>query len=154
MAQQTHYDGTSGSVVIRSGPPASSGGSGGGFGGGAGVSGGFGRTSKKRQKARRRAIEADRQKREKERAQAEAKAQAEAAQAQTAAAQAQEQARVQARHQQLEGLAQHHAAVRVEVDQRFTARSAQLAPTLEQEVLAARRPVSYTHLTLPTIYSV
>ncbi|MGE7966555.1 S-type pyocin domain-containing protein [Pseudomonas sp. NPDC089918] len=140
MAQQTHYDGTSGSVVIRSGPPASSGGSGGGFGGGGGVSGGFGKTSKKRQKARRRAIEADRQKREKERAQAEAKAQAEAAQAQAAAAQAQEQARVQARHQQLEGLAQHHAAVRVEVDQRFAARSAQLAPTLEQEVLAARRP--------------
>lgn len=140
MAQQTHYDGTSGSVVIRSGPPASSGGSGGGFGGGGGVSGGFGRTSKRRQKARRRAIEADRQKKEKERAQAEAEAQAEAAQAQAAAAQAQEQARVQARHQQLEGLAQHHAAVRVEVDQRFAARSAQLAPTLEQEVLAARRP--------------
>lgn len=134
MAQQTHYDGTSGSVVITSGPPASSGGSGGGFGGGGGVSGGFGRTSKRRQKARRRAIEADRQKKEKERVQAEA------AQAQAAAAQAQEQARLQARHQQLEGLAQHHAAVRVEVDQRFAARSAQLAPTLEQEVLAARRP--------------
>lgn len=140
MAQQTHYDGTSGSVVIRSGPPASSGGSGGGFGGGGGVSGGFGKTSKKKQKARRRAIEADRQEKEKERAQTEAKSQAEAAQAQAAAAQVQEQARVQARHQQLEGLAQHHAAVRVEVDQRFAARSAQLVPTLEREVLATRRP--------------
>ncbi|MBV7493597.1 S-type pyocin domain-containing protein [Pseudomonas sp. PDM24] len=133
MAQQTHYDGTSGSVVITSGPPASSGGSGGGFGGGAGVSGGFGRTSKKRQKARRRAIEADRQKKEKERAQAEAKAQAEAAQAQAAAAQ------TQALHQFLAGLAQRHDAIRGEVDRRFADRAGQLAPSLEQEISAARR---------------
>ncbi|MGX0890037.1 hypothetical protein AB7M22_002045 [Pseudomonas sp. ADAK2 TE3594] len=134
MTQQTHYDGTSGSVVIRSGPPASSGGSGGGFGGGGGVSGGFGKTSKKRQKARRRAIEADRQKKEKERAQAEAKAQTEAAQAQAAAAQA------QALHQFLAGLAQRHDAIRGEVDRRFADRAGQLAPSLEQEISAARRP--------------
>ncbi|WLI10059.1 MULTISPECIES: hypothetical protein [Pseudomonas] len=140
MAQQTHYDGTSGSVVIRSGPPASSGGSGGGFGGGGGVSGGFGKTSKKKQKARRRAIEADRQKKEKERAQAEAKAQAEAAQAQAAAAQTQEQARVQALHQFLAGLAQRHDVIRAEVDRRFVDKAGQLAPSLEHEISATRRP--------------
>jgi hypothetical protein len=132
MAQNTFNDGSSGSVVIRSGPSASSGGSGGGFGGGGGVSGGFGKTSKGKQKARKRAIEADRKAREQASAQA-------AAQAQAAAAHAQAQALVQARHQQLAGLAQRHAAVRVEVDQRFAARSAKLAPTLEQEILAARR---------------
>jgi hypothetical protein len=140
MAQNTFNDGSSGSVVIRSGPPASGGGSGGGFSGGGGVSGGFGNTSKGKRKARKRAIEADRTAKEQASAQAAAQAQAEAAQAQAAAAQAQEQARVQARHQQLVGLAQRHTAVRVEVDQRFAARAAQLAPTLEQEVLAARRP--------------
>lgn len=140
MAQQTHYDGTSGSVVIRSGPPASSGGSGGGFGGGGGVSGGFGKTSKKKQKARRRAIEADRQKKEKERAQAEAKAQAEAAQAQAAAAQTQEQTRVQALHQFLAGLAQRHDVIRAEVDRRFVDKAGQLAPSLEHEISATRRP--------------
>ncbi|KQV10605.1 ATP synthase F0F1 subunit beta [Pseudomonas sp. Root329] len=133
MAQNTLNDGSSGSVAIRSGPPASSGGSGGGFGGGGGVSGGFGKTSKGKRKARKRAIEADRKAKEQASAQA-------AAQAQASAAQAQEQARVQARHQQLAALAQRHAAVRVEVDQRFAARTVQLAPTLEQEVLAARRP--------------
>jgi hypothetical protein len=133
MAQNTFNDGSSGSVVIRSGPPASGGGSGGGFGGGGGVSGGFGKTSKGKRKARKRAIEADRNAKEHASAQA-------AAQAQAEAAQAQEQARVQARHQQLAGWAQRHTAVRVEVDQRFAARSAQLAPTLEQEVLAVRRP--------------
>lgn len=132
MAQNTLNDGSSGSVVIRSGPPASSGGSGDGFGGGGGVSGGFGKTSKGKRKARKRAIEADRKAKEQASAQA-------AAQAQDAAAQAQEQARLQALHQQLAGLAQRHVAVKVEVDQRFAARTVQLAPTLEQEVLAARR---------------
>jgi hypothetical protein len=140
MAQNTFNDGSSGSVVIRSGPPASGGGSGGGFSGGGGVSGGFGKTSKGKRNARKRAIEADRTAKEQASAQAAAQAQAEAAHAQAAAAQVQEQARVQARHQQLAGLAQRHIAVRVEVDQRFAARAAQLAPTLEQEVLAARRP--------------
>jgi hypothetical protein len=140
MAQNTFNDGSSGSVVIRSGPPASGGGSGGGFSGGGGVSGGFGKTSKGKRNARKRAIEADRTAKEQASAQAAAQAQAEAAHAQAAAAQVQEQARVQARHQQLAGLAQRHTAVRVEVDQRFAARAAQLAPTLEQEVLAARRP--------------
>ncbi|MGV8887616.1 MAG: S-type pyocin domain-containing protein [Pseudomonas sp.] len=139
MAQHTFNDGSSGSVVIRSGPPSSGGASGGGFGGGGGVSGGFGKTSKGKRKARKRAIEADRKAREQASAQAAAQVQAEAAQAQAAAAHAQEQARVQARHQLLAGLAQRHAAVRVEVDQRFAARAAQFAPTLEQEVLAARR---------------
>lgn len=136
MAQHTFNDGSSGSVVIRSGPPSSGGGSGGGFGGGGGVSGGFGKTSKGKRKARKRAIEADRKAREQASAQA-------AAQAQAEAAQAQEQARVQARLQLLAGFAQRHAAVRVEVDQRFAARSAQLAPALEQEVLAARRRFDY-----------
>lgn len=129
MAQQIHNDGSSGSVVIRSGPPASSGGSGGGFGGGGGVSGGFGKTSKNKQKARRRAIEADRQKKQKEREQAEA-----------AQAQAQEQARVQALHQFLAGLAQRHDAIRVEVDRRFADKAGQLASSLEHEISAARRP--------------
>ncbi|MDI3274208.1 S-type pyocin domain-containing protein [Pseudomonas sp. AL03] len=133
MAQHTFNDGSSGSVVIRSGPPSSGGGSGGDFGGGGGVSGGFGKTNKKKPKARKRAIEADRKAREQASAQA-------AAQAQAAAAHMQEQARVQALHQRLAGLAQRHAAVRVEVDQRFAARAAQLAPALEQEVVAARRP--------------
>ncbi|MHC8300058.1 S-type pyocin domain-containing protein [Pseudomonas sp. ZS1P83] len=131
MAKHTFNDGYSGSVVIRSGPPSSGGG--GGFGGGGGVSGGFGKTSKGKRKARKRAIEADRKAREQASAQA-------AAQAQAAAAHVQEQARVQALHQRLAGLAQRHAAVRVEVDQRFAARAAQLAPALEQEVVAARRP--------------
>ncbi|MHC8339550.1 S-type pyocin domain-containing protein [Pseudomonas sp. HLT2-19-2] len=143
MAQHTFNDGSSGSVVIRSGPPSSGGGSGGGFGGGGGVSGGFGKTSKGKRKARKRAIEADRKAREQASAQAAAQAQAEAAQAQAAAAQVQEQARVQARLQLLTGFAQRHAVVRAEVDQRFAARSAQLAPTLEQEVLAARRRFDY-----------
>jgi hypothetical protein len=129
MAQQIHNDGSSGSVVIRSGPPASSGGSGGGFGGGGGVSGGFGKTSKNKQKARRRAIEADRQKKQKEREQAEA-----------AQAQAQEQARVQALHQFLAGLAQRHDAIRAEVDRRFADKAGQLASSLEHEISAARRP--------------
>jgi hypothetical protein len=140
MAQQIHNDGSSGSVVIRSGPTVSGGGSGGGFGGGGGVSGGFGGTSKKKQKARKRALAAHRQAQEKERAQAAANAQAEAARAQAAAAQAQEQARHQALLQFLAGLTQRHDAIRAEVDHRFAEKARQLASALEQEVLATRRP--------------
>ncbi|AWM92033.1 hypothetical protein DJ564_14985 [Pseudomonas sp. 31-12] len=143
MAQQVHNDGTSGSVVIRSGPPASSGGSGGG-GGGGGVSGGFGKTSKKKKKARKRAIEAARQAKENERVQAGIQAQALAAQAQAqaqaAAARAQEQSRVQALHQFLNGLAQRHDAIRTEVDRSFAVKASQLAPSLEHEISGVRRP--------------
>ncbi|SDP07986.1 S-type Pyocin [Pseudomonas arsenicoxydans] len=148
MAPQIFNDGSSGSVVIRSGPPASSGGSGGGAGGG-GVSGGFGRTNKKQQKARKRAIEAARQAKEKERLQADAQAQAAAAQAhaqaaqaqaQAAAAQAQELSRLQALQQFLAGLAQRHDAIRAEVDRSFAAKADQLAPFLEHEIAGARRP--------------
>jgi len=138
MAQNNFNDGTSGSVVIRSGPPASGGGSGGGFGGGGGVSGGFGKVSKSKQKARARAKAAHRQKQQQEQAQAAAQAQEAAAQAQAAATQAQEQARHQALMQFLAGLAQRHDAVRAEVDRRFAERATQLAPTLEQEILTAK----------------
>ncbi|QZP31919.1 S-type pyocin domain-containing protein [Pseudomonas sp. DR48] len=150
MAPQIFNDGSSGSVVIRSGPPASSGGSGGGAGGG-GVSGGFGRTNKKQQRARKRAIEAARQAKEKERLQADAQAQAAAAQAQAhaqaaqtqaqaAAAQAQELSRLQALQQFLAGLAHRHDAIRAEVDRSFAAKADQLAPFLEHEIAGARRP--------------
>lgn len=137
---QTFKDGSTGDVVIRSGPSSSGGGFSGGFGGGGGVSGGFGRTNKRKQKARRRAIEADRQAKEKAQAQAVATAQAETARAQAAAALAQEQARVQALHQLLGSLAQRHDAIRAEADRSFAAKAAQLAPSLAQEISAARRP--------------
>jgi hypothetical protein len=139
MAQNTFNDGSSGSVVIRSGPPASSGGSGGGIGGG-GVSGGFGKTSKKKQKARARVKAAHLQKQQQERALAAAKAQAEVTQAEAAAAQTQEQTRHQALLQFLAGLTQRHDAIRAEVDSRFAERARQLAPLLEQEILASRKP--------------
>ncbi|UIN52635.1 MULTISPECIES: S-type pyocin domain-containing protein [Pseudomonas] len=140
MAQNNFNDGTSGSVVIRTGPPASSGGSGGGFGGGGGVSGGFGKVSKSKQKARAKAKAEAAQKKQEEQAEATAKAQAEAAQAQAAAAQVQEQARQQALMQFLAGLAQRHDAIRAEVDRRFAERASQLSTSLEQEVLASRKP--------------
>ena len=162
MAQNTFNDGSSGSVVIRSGPPASSGGSGSGFGGGGGVSGGFGGTSKKKQKARKRALAAHRQAQESQRAEAVARAQAEAvartqaeaasaqaeaahaqaeaARAHAAAAQAQEQARQQALVQFLANLSQRHNAIRAAVDSLFAERTRQLAPLLEREILASRRP--------------
>ncbi len=128
MAQNTLNDESTGEVVIR--PGSSSSGS--VFSVGGGVSGGFGGTSsRKRKRARKRAMEAHRQAQEKARVQA----QAEAAQAQ-----AQEQARVQALHQFLAGLAQRHDAIRAEVDRRFAETAAQLAPSLEREISAARRP--------------
>lgn len=140
MAQNTFNDGTSGDVVIRSGPPASSGGSGSGFGGGGGVSGGFGGTSKKKQKARKRALAAHRQAQANQQAEAAARAQAEAAQAQAAQARAQEQARQQALLQFLESLAQRHNVIRAAADSRFAERTRQLSPLLEQEIVASRRP--------------
>lgn len=128
MAQQTFKDGSTGNVVIRSGPSSSGGGFSGGFGGSGGVSGGFGKTSKSKRKARKRAIEADRQAKEHAQAQAAAKTQAAAAQAQA-----------QALHQLLGALAQRHDAIRAEADRNFAARAAQLVPSLEQEISAARQ---------------
>jgi hypothetical protein len=137
MAQNNFNDGTSGSVVIRTGPPASGGGSGGGFGGGGGVSGGFGKVSKSKQKARARAKAAHRQKQQQEQAQAAAQAQEAANQAQAAAAQAQEQARQLAHRQFLAGLVQRYDAIRAEVDRRFAEKAGQFVPALEQEIRAA-----------------
>ncbi|MBK5529883.1 S-type pyocin domain-containing protein [Pseudomonas sp. TH06] len=158
MAQNTFNDGSSGSVVIRSGPPASGGGSGSGFGGGGGVSGGFGGTSKKKQKARKRALAAHRQAQANQQAEALARAQAEAAQAQAAAAQAQEQAQAQARHQALvqflAGLARRHDAIRAEADQRFAQKAKQLGSALEQEILAARRPPQATQTERWQLYTI
>ncbi|MBB3238641.1 hypothetical protein FHW68_000113 [Pseudomonas sp. Tn43] len=132
MAQNTLNDESTGEVVIKPGPSSS----GSVFSVGGGVSGGFGGTSsRKRKRARKRAMEAHRQAQEKARVQA----QAEAARAQAAAAQAQEEARVQALHQFLAGLAQRHDAIRAEVDRRFAETAAQLKPSLEREISAARR---------------
>lgn len=136
MAQNILNDESTGEVVIRPGPSSS----GSVFSVGGGVSGGFGGTSsKKRKRARKRAMAAHRQAQEKERAQAAANAQAEAARAQAAAAQAQEQARHQALLQFLAGLTQRHDATRAEVDRRFAETAAQLKPSLEREISAARR---------------
>ncbi len=154
MAQNTFNDGSSGSVVIRSGPPASGGGSGSGIGGGGGVSGGFGGTSKKKQKARKRALAAHRQAQANQQAEALARAQAEAAQAQAAAAQAQEQARHQAQVQFLAGLAQRHDAIRAEADRRFAQKTEQLGSALEQEILAARRPPQATQTERWQLYTI
>ncbi|MDR8363002.1 S-type pyocin domain-containing protein [Pseudomonas sp. JL3] len=132
MAQNTLNDESTGEVVIRPGPSSS----GSVFSVGGGVSGGFGGTSsRKRKRARKRAMQAHRQAQEKARVQA----QAEAARAQAAAAQAQEEARVQALHQFLAGLAKRHDATRAEVDRRFAETAAQLKPSLEREISAARR---------------
>lgn len=161
MAQNTFNDGSSGSVIIRSGPPASSGGAGSGFGGGGGVSGGFGGTSKKKRKARKRALAAHRQAQANQQAEALARAQAEAAQAQAvaaqaqaAAAQAQEHARHQALLQFLAGLAQRHDAIRAEADRRFAQKAEQLGSALEQEIIAARRPPEATQTERWQLYTI
>jgi hypothetical protein len=131
MAKTTSQDGSTGDVVIRSGPPAGNSGGGGGFfqiGGGGGFSGGFGGSSKKRRKARKRAREAQR------RAQEQARAQA-------AAAQAQERARAQAALQKfLAGLAQRHDAIRAEVDRTFATRSRKLEESIQSELSTAKKP--------------
>lgn len=130
MAQRFN-DGTSGDVVIRSGPPASGGGStGGGCGGGGGnrvgASGNFGGLSAKTIALRRKANQ--------ERAEKAARDKADAA------AKAQEQARIQTRQQVLSGLTQRHGAFRAEADRLFAVRTGQLTSTLAQEISAAKRP--------------
>lgn len=133
MAQRISNDGSTGDVVIRSGPPAPSGsgsGGGGSFGGNrVGASGAFSGPSQKTREARRRVkqeyLQAEEQKR---------------IQAQADALQAQEQARLQSRQQQLAGMAQRHDTIRGELDRSFASRAEQLAPSIEREITSARRP--------------
>lgn len=125
----TQNDGSTGEVVIRPGPPASSGGQ--GFfsiGGGGGFGGGFGGSSSKRRRKRLRA-----------RAQAIARAQAEQ-QAQTeATARAQAQALALAHRQYIDAHVQARDARKAELDRHFSARTQSLAQALQAEVLAARK---------------
>ena len=132
MAQRTFNDGTSGDVVIRSGPPASGGGGGswggGGFGGNrVGASGNFGGPGAKTIALRKKAKQERKEKAAKDAA--------------DAAARAQEQARVQTRQQLLAGQAQRHGIVRAEIDQGFAAKTAQLSASLEHEISSARQPL-------------
>ncbi|MBD9588065.1 S-type pyocin domain-containing protein [Pseudomonas sp. PDM03] len=129
MAQRFN-DGTSGDVVIRSGPPASGGGGGGGGGGSfggnrVGASGNFGGPSSKTI-ALRKAANRER----------EAKAAQDRA---DAAARVQEQARLQSRQQLLTALTQRHGTFRTELDRSFNARAEQLTQSLEHEITAAKR---------------
>ncbi|MFL1528702.1 hypothetical protein [Pseudomonas sp. O230] len=127
MAQRFN-DGTSGDVVIRSGPPASGGGGGGGgsFGGNrVGASGAISGPSKKTKQARKRAKE------EHKRIQAE--------QALAAAEYAREQARIYARDQLLTQLTQLQSVTRAEIDRSFAARAEQPTSSLEKEISAAKR---------------
>ncbi|VVQ19233.1 hypothetical protein PS914_06275 [Pseudomonas fluorescens] len=134
MAQQTLNDGSTGDVVIRSGPPASGGGGGGGSGGGGsggnrvGASGAFSGPSQSTKEARRRV------KQEYLRAQEQQRIEAAAAEAQ-----AQEHVRVQARQQVLESWMQRHHTFRTAVDQSFAAKASQLTSSLQDEILAAKR---------------
>jgi hypothetical protein len=133
MAQRFN-DGTSGDVVIRSGPPAAGGGGGSGGGGGfggnrVGASGAFSGPSQKTKDARRRVKQEYLQAQEQLRIQAAA-----------AAVQAQEQARLQTRQQALAAWAERHNSFRATVDQGFQVKTAQLASSLEQDISAARRP--------------
>lgn len=132
MAQRLS-DGTSGDVVIRTGPPASGGGSGGGFGGGGGnrvgASGNFGGPSAKTKALRKRANQERKEREAREKAQAAEQAQ-----------QAMEMARIQTRQQLLAGLAQRQADFKAESDRNFAVRSEQLTQSLERELSAARKP--------------
>lgn len=130
MAQRTLHDGSTGDVVIRSGPPATGGGGGGGGSGGnrVGASGAFGGVSQRTKDARRRVKQ--------EFLAAEARKRAEAV---AEAERAREQARVQTRQQLLAGWIPRYNSVRAAIDQRFSAKNLQLAPSLEQEILAARQ---------------
>ncbi|MHC8286101.1 S-type pyocin domain-containing protein [Pseudomonas sp. XS1P51] len=129
MAQRFN-DGTSGDVVIRSGPPASGGGWGGGSGGGGGnrvgASGNFGGPSAKTIALRKAANRAREAKAAKDKA--------------DAAARAQELARAQARQQLLAVLTQRHGTFRTELDGRFAVRAEQLTQSIEHEIAAAGRP--------------
>ncbi|TWC56499.1 S-type pyocin [Pseudomonas sp. SJZ080] len=127
MAQRFN-DGTSGDVVIRSGPPASGGwggGSGGGGGNRVGASGNFGGVSSKTKALRKAANKAREEKAAKDKA--------------DAAARAQEQARIQSRQQLLGVLTQRHSTFRTELDRSFTARAEQLTQSLEHEISGAKR---------------
>lgn len=132
MAQNTLNDGSSGDVVIRSGPPASGGRGGGGFGGGGGnrvgASGNFGGVSSKTAALRKRANRERQEKAAKDRAEAE-----------QAAAREQEQNRIKTRQQLLAGMVQRHDSVRAELDRSFADKTAQLVSSLEQEISAAKR---------------
>jgi len=133
MAQQIFNDGSSGDVVIRSGPPASGGGGGswgGGFGGNrVGASGAFVGVSKKRSRARALARQADRQAKEQQRIQAAA-----------AAAHAQEQARLLTRQQTLAAMQASHVIARAAIDQNYAARAEHLGAVTDQEIRAKRGP--------------
>jgi hypothetical protein len=133
MAQNTSSDGSSGDVVIRSGPPASGGGGGSGggsFGGNrVGASGAFSGPSKKTIEARRRAKQAYLQAQEQKRIKAAA-----------AAVQAQEYARLQTRQQALAAMQARHDSLRAQHDQSYAAKAGQLAASLEREISAMREP--------------
>jgi hypothetical protein len=129
MARQTFNDGSSGDVVIRSGPPASGGGGGGSSGGGGGnrvgASGNFGGPSAKTKARRREALRQHREQQAKEKA--------------DALARAQEEARYQTRQQLLAGLSQRHGIFRAELDKTSAVRAEHLKQSLEHEISSARR---------------
>lgn len=133
MAPSTLNDGSTGDVVIKSGPPASGGGSGGGHGGGGGnrvgASGNFGGPSAKTIALRKQANRERKEKEERDKAQAAAKARQDL-----------EMARIQTRQQLLAGLAQRQGAFKTECDRTFAVRSEQLTQSLEHEVSAVRKP--------------
>ncbi|MGE8150348.1 S-type pyocin domain-containing protein [Pseudomonas vancouverensis] len=132
MAQRTLGDGSTGDVIIRSGPPAAGGGGwgGGGFGGNrVGASGNFGGPSAKTVALRKRANQ--------ERQAAEARKQAEEA---AYAAQAQDLARTQARQQVLESWLPRFQGVKAAIEQRYVTRTAQLESALNSEIREANRP--------------
>jgi hypothetical protein len=135
MAPSTLNDGSTGDVVIKSGPPASgggSGGSGGGHGGGGGnrvgASGNFGGPSAKTIALRKQANRERKEKEERDKAQAAAKARQDL-----------EMARNQTRQQLLTGLAQRQGAFKIECDRNFAVRAEQLTQSLADEVLAVRK---------------
>jgi len=138
MAPSTLNDGSTGDVVIKSGPPASgggSGGSGGGHGGGGGnrvgASGNFGGPSAKTIALRKQANRERKEKEERDKAQAAAKARQDL-----------EMARNQTRQQLLTGLAQRQGAFKIECDRNFAVRAEQLTQSLADEVLAVRKAES------------
>jgi hypothetical protein len=132
MARGIMHDGSTGDVVIRSGPPISGGG--GGWGGGVsfggnrvGASGAFSGPSKRTKEARRRAREAYYQKEA-----------AKQAQALIAATHAREQAKVQSRNQTLAQFTERQSASRAEINGLFASRGEHLASSLEDEISASK----------------
>lgn len=131
MAQRFN-DGTSGDVVIRSGPPASGGGGGWGGGGGSGgnrvgASGVTSGPSKSTKEARRLAKEEYHQTRQRRKHR------------QWRPLLKPEQARIYARNQLLAQFTQLQNITRAEIDQRFTARAEQLTSSLDNEISSAKR---------------